>query len=617
MHDFSDGIFRQQGAVLLLLVLVLLTGSTFTLLVKLNSDTNFYIRHNNQTQKSLRLAKQALIGYAINFPEIDNKPGETDPIEGPGYFLCPDINNDGGAGGSCSFLGKTTIGRLPYKTLEVAELTDSSGARLWYALSDNFRNNPALEPLNSETEGQLRVDGRADIVAVVIAPGAPVGDQVRDPGETDIEIEIGNYLESDNNDLDLDFISADPANPAAFNDSLIIITRRELMQIIEKRVLSEVEDQLKNYRETYGAFPWLSPFDNPNTSAFKSSAGNYEGHIPFHYWEGGDSPPDTFTDDITLSWDIRGATLNEIPDSDAPLLPLPMVTKMNDIYIPAASCTWTDRETFDCMGSSTASTPTAVFPGMKGKLDRTYDFDITFRHNVGAGPVINDPTSSSPRTRDLEIRNGALAASTVTITVTDRLTDIFYDVDHPGAPSSKQASVSLRSDEDTTGTIIARDILYDLDVNGIDGNGDGDFLDAGTDFAPELHGCFVNNDLDGCFVKNDLIGWFIRNEWYKHVYIAYSSSEPLPGDTGAGSDCKARGGCLELKGIADEDIRAIAVIAGAPLAGKDRDRPSADISDYFELENKSQVADQFEKAAISGSFNDQVRIIERAEPPPP
>ncbi len=573
MHDFSDGIFRQQGAVLLLLVLVLITGSTFSLLVKLNSDTNFYIRQNNQTQKSLRLAKQALIGYAINFPEIDNKPGETDPINGPGYFLCPDINNDGGAGGSCSFSGKTTIGRLPYKTLEVAELTDSSGARLWYALSDNFRNNPALEPLNSETEGQLRVDGRADIVAVVIAPGAPVGDQVRDPGETDIEIEIGNYLESDNNDLDLDFISADPANPAAFNDSLIIITRRELMQFVEKRVLSEVENQFNNYRDASGAFPWLSPFDNPDTSAFKSSTSNSsisEGHIPFHYSGDDADSPDPFEDDIILSWRNLIGMSECLPSTSTATYSVPQI---DGIDIPDARCNWTDRNTFDCAGSFDES-------------GKTYDFDITF---VDAEPTINARTESSLRTRDLDITitngiadSGVLNFNDLRITETDTLTSI---------------SMFLCNDKDTSGTIIATDILYDLDANGIDGNGDGDFLDAGTDFAPELH------------------GWFIRNEWHKQVYIAYLSSEPPPGDTTASPDCNLPGGCLKLKGTAYENIRAIAVIAGAPLEG--HVRPSANISAYFELENQSPGDVWFEKAAFSGRFNDQVRIIKRAPPPPP
>ena len=82
-----------------------------------------------------------------------------------------------------------------------------AGQGLWYALSDNFRNSPKLEPLNSETEGQLSVDGNNDIVAVIIAPGAPIGNQSRDPADTNILTEISNYLETENNDLDLDFIS--------------------------------------------------------------------------------------------------------------------------------------------------------------------------------------------------------------------------------------------------------------------------------------------------------------------------------------------------------------------------------------------------------------------------
>jgi hypothetical protein len=263
----------QEGAVLLLFALILLIGSAYTLVVNLNSDTNFYTRQSKETQESLRLAKQALIAYALNFPEIDATSG-TDKINGPGYLPCPDINNNGSAGGTCSFSGtNTTIGRLPYKGLEVSDLRDSSGARLWYALSDNYRNSAGLEPLNSETPGQLTVDGNSDIVAVIIAPGAPIGNQNRDPSDTTIATEIANYLETENNDLDLSFISIDPSSTdfTDFNDRLISITRQELMEQVEKRVLGEAKTALAAYKSTAGAYPWLSPFADPKAVARRVS----------------------------------------------------------------------------------------------------------------------------------------------------------------------------------------------------------------------------------------------------------------------------------------------------------------------------------------------------------
>lgn len=257
---------QQQGAVLLIFALILLLGSTYSLIKKLNTETNYYLRQSNETQKSLSLAKQALMGYAVTYPDTVNSDF------GPGYLPCPDRDNDGDTdAGQCSSGGNTTIGRFPFETLEMSELRDGSGARLWYALSDNFRNSPKLEPLNSETEGQLSVDGNNDIVAVIIAPGAPIGNQSRDPADTNILTEISNYLETENNDLDLDFISIDPSATdfTDFNDRVISITRQELMAVIEKRVLGEVKLVLETYKASHGAYPWLSPFADPKAVARK------------------------------------------------------------------------------------------------------------------------------------------------------------------------------------------------------------------------------------------------------------------------------------------------------------------------------------------------------------
>lgn len=279
----------QQGAALLIFMLILISASSYALVTKLNAATKTHTRQQT-TSKALAEAKQALISYAVTYPDKVN------PDYGPGYLPCPDINNNGSAGGSCSAGGDTTIGRFPWVTLKMNDLTDSSGQRLWYALTDNYKYNPKLEPLNSETPGQLNVDVDADgdidandiddIVAVLIAPGAPINNQNRDPGETDIAVEIANYLEADNADFDTDFVIS---NSDAINDRLIFITRQELMEQVEKRVLGEVSQFLLEYKhdpdhddvngvdpdcpvatpdcDDVGAYPWLSPFADPKAVA--------------------------------------------------------------------------------------------------------------------------------------------------------------------------------------------------------------------------------------------------------------------------------------------------------------------------------------------------------------
>ncbi len=249
----------QKGAVLLAFVMVMLVGSSYLLVKKLSANTSFYTR-DITTSANLIQAKQALIGYAITYPDKINSNF------GPGYLPCPDLDNDGDAEGSCALAGPVnwTIGRFPFETLEVTELKDASGQKLWYVLSDNFRNNPKLEPLNSETSGQLTVDDDDDIVAIIIAPGAPLNGQNRDPGVTDIAIEISNYLEADNNDFDTDFVTTDAGE---FNDRLVFITRQDLMEQVEKRVLGEVKTFLSDYKTNNGAYPWLSPFSDPKADS--------------------------------------------------------------------------------------------------------------------------------------------------------------------------------------------------------------------------------------------------------------------------------------------------------------------------------------------------------------
>ncbi len=242
---------------MLALMLVLIIGSSYFLVTKLNINLAL-TQQSEETGLALSAAKDALIGYAITFPDHD----VSGVIDGPGYLPCPDLNNDGSAASNCSAGGNTTIGRLPNQTLRLEELRDASGQRLWYALSENFRfgNNKTI-PLNSESpsSAELSVNGTGDIVAIIFAPGEPFDNQDRDVDVNDVT----NYLEDDNSDLDTSFVT----NPNVdFNDRLIVITRQELMEAVEKRVMGEVKMMLTDHFNNRGAYPWLTPFADPKAS---------------------------------------------------------------------------------------------------------------------------------------------------------------------------------------------------------------------------------------------------------------------------------------------------------------------------------------------------------------
>ncbi len=257
---------KQIGATLLAYILVLISGTSYLLVRNYNANIQ-KIESATEAGIKLKLAKQALIGYATTYPDNVNA------TEGPGYLLCPDTDNDGMAEANCSLGGGTTIGRFPWKTLELLDIYDTSGQTIWYALSENYRYGANKQiPLNSETEGQLSVDGINDIVAVLFSPGEPVTGQNRTSGSN----LISHYLEDDNADADTAFVTTlaapnvkrldgiyDANDSLVFNDKLVYITRQELMDAVEKRVLGEVSQILGNYFTTYGAYPWLAPFADP------------------------------------------------------------------------------------------------------------------------------------------------------------------------------------------------------------------------------------------------------------------------------------------------------------------------------------------------------------------
>ncbi|MGQ2967070.1 hypothetical protein [Methylophilus sp.] len=100
----------------------------------------------------------------------------------PGDLPCPDRDNDGIAEVNCSKTSR--LGRLPWRTLGLGDIRDGSGERLWYAVSERYKNNTRVLPLNTDTPGSWTVrtlNGMvwdatqgSGVVAVIIAPMQPL-----------------------------------------------------------------------------------------------------------------------------------------------------------------------------------------------------------------------------------------------------------------------------------------------------------------------------------------------------------------------------------------------------------------------------------------------------------
>jgi hypothetical protein len=243
----------QSGAALLVFVLIMVVGTSYMLISRLNEYSHEY-RRKSKTETALNQAKLALLSYAMNYPEL-----RSSAEKGPGFLPCPDQNNDGNPT-SCGSSTTTTLrlGRLPFRILGLTDISDSGGERFWYAVSDNFKNTLTNDTvLNSDTPGLISVDGAGDIVAVIIAPGVPVGTQSGRPSNNPID-----YLEDVNADAATGTFITSSALPD-FNDRLITITRQELMAVVEQRVINEVRAVMESYRAQNGAYPWLAPFADP------------------------------------------------------------------------------------------------------------------------------------------------------------------------------------------------------------------------------------------------------------------------------------------------------------------------------------------------------------------
>jgi type II secretory pathway pseudopilin PulG len=186
---------RQQGTLLMVAAILLLgiAGLAFALSFAAAGSA---AQRDRVTERALAQAREALIAYAVD-------RAITAEV-GPGYLPCPDLDDDGWAEATCGSMNGDSgqaqrLGRLPWKTLGLADLRDGAGERLWYAVSSKHKGllncaasracvdmspDAALGTISvRDRSGTLLHDGtiaepyRANeggAVAVIIAPGAPL-----------------------------------------------------------------------------------------------------------------------------------------------------------------------------------------------------------------------------------------------------------------------------------------------------------------------------------------------------------------------------------------------------------------------------------------------------------
>ncbi len=323
---------RQSGFSLLLYVLMLmamggLLAEGYLHAARQDAETE----RESHDRRVLEQAKAALLQYAYNYPVYQGK--------GPGRLPCADTDNDGQS--NTDAVACVSIGRFPWDEiyLKTGDLRDSSGERLWYAVSGTFAtnvlNNSPYVPasakhaggkrfINSgatgtitikDQSGQVIYDGAVDgVAAVIIAPGATIDrngtpqdrsiSNADDPDDTVADTDPGivdpvNYLDlnGSQDNATLTHLDSDDGfqlgpvynsqNELVINDRIMVVTAEEVVAMAQKSVLQTYKQALREYQRALWAassadyrFPWLDDYTTTTLDDHEAEAGTVLGRVP-------------------------------------------------------------------------------------------------------------------------------------------------------------------------------------------------------------------------------------------------------------------------------------------------------------------------------------------------
>ncbi len=202
----KERLVNQRGVALLLFLVVLIAiAGTFVsnlLGMKAAEVTQKKIDHDYEV---LRKAKQALLSYAVEYSLTTNNYADM------GRLPCPDLRTTGSAttgvqDSPCGSRHVNSVGFLPWKTLGVDSLRDSSSECLWYVVSGDYKTGPNARMRNEDSNGLLQVqDDNGQLyhganpddrpIALIIAPGGILQGQSHLP-DCQGNSNEANYLES-------------------------------------------------------------------------------------------------------------------------------------------------------------------------------------------------------------------------------------------------------------------------------------------------------------------------------------------------------------------------------------------------------------------------------------
>lgn len=550
---------RQKGAALMVLLAIIVVGTSYLLVSHLNRPGGFTAARSEHNGKVLNQAKQALIGHVAQLAaqQGEDNPGRLPCPEAPGNF---GTTNEGIAAGNCTL---PAIGRLPWRTLGLDKLVDAAGEPLWYVVSpgwalSNSTTPPLTTYINSNSIGGLTVDAVAnDSVALIIAPGkaflvSAAGACAAWPQArpTTGAPDRRNYLECENA-TGAAFVTRGPSG--SFNDQVVRLTTADVLPPIEAAIAHRVERDIgTQLKQVYTAAsgwersPGVALPAGQSVFPFAAVLNDPEAVI--------DPDPDALRPDRAV---FKGATGTYVG-----LPPLARHVPGSITWInPATNFTLSLLDSNGVVSSAdcSASTATVFRCSVFYLIAPTMAFDVNAA-NIGTG-----------------FRDAPGIASNLVIT--------------PGLGNATgSVSNSLRSDGSARVRIrlvpaalgLIGSFTFQLTINAAD--------------HPVINDIATTN------------AWYLRNEWFKLSLYAVSQGYSPASPAACGG---ANPACLTIQDAryATTSQHAIMVMAGRPLPALGQTRPSASLASYLEGENLSTTDQTFRRGASARTINDRVVTI--------
>jgi hypothetical protein len=561
----ASGKSQQQGAALLALAALMVLGTTW-MLVSAFGSAGGSAAHTAHNARLLAEAKAVLIAWvAANALEA----GEANP----GRLPCPqawgDVGsaNEGRAAPSCA----NPTGWLPWRTLGLPATLDASGRALWYVVSPGWHlpKAGATLKINSDTPGQLTLDGRPAI-ALLIAAGpalhsAPNAAQLaagclpraQSPARS-VPANPRDHLECYGANAFRSGVADNAANPV-LNDQVVAISAADLLPALEaaiaKRIEREIAPQLKSVYATgsWGlsaanpVFPFAAAFANPASSSFQGAAGTFQGLLPFNQ-----------TQDCSGPRCLTGLV-------GYAATPAYAVEVLGYGEIQSQSCVWESADVRRCEGEYRES---GSQPWRPIRIEMTATFT-----NVAMGLRALDPSKLEVSARN-NVVFGPWQPQALTYAAA---------MNDGAAPGKPAGSVTIRFGA----------TLPNIDAMGWGGT---------AQFRIRVDRGVIGDHalLDPAAPAT---GWFVRNEWYRLVY--YATAPDHAASAAAPRACTA---CLQVANLAPAGKqRAILILAGRSLGGAAR--PNGTLADFVEGAN-ADLDLGFEQRAANRFFNDRIVVLD-------